>query len=666
MGTAAKENYKPRIDSHGNANGKLPAELAHMTNGAAKYKIKVLHLEDNEHDQIFVQEMLRVGGLECDLVAVKTSSDFESELKRRQYDLIISDYSMPSFDGLSGLEMARKLCPDIPFIFFSGTIGEESAIESLKKGAADYVIKQRPQRLVPAIQQALQNVAAKSLLKQTEQKNREQAELLDKATDAILVCDLNNHIIYWNRGAEQIYGWTVEEVMGKDIAQVLFHGKSPLQIEQMTKAVEESGEWTGEWKEVTKANKPILIQCRITLIRNEQGRPKSLLFINTDVTERKQLEEQFLRAQRLESLGTLVSGIAHDLNNTLTPVLIGVDVLRKTPAEKDTVLNMMEKNARRSAEMIKQMLTFARGDDAIKTLIPIEPLVNEMSKTLLHTFPKNIRFEIKMADKPWPVSGVPTQIFQVLMNLCVNGRDAMPKGGTLTLSVKNIEIDATAAAAIPDAKPGNYVCVGVADTGAGISAENMEKLFRPFFTTKAPGKGTGLGLSTSLGIIKNHGGFMTVASKVGQGTQVKFHLPTSDETQPSSPKSSLPQGNGEGVLVVDDEAIALVVARTALENYGYKVLTAANGLEAITSLSENREVIDVIMIDIGTPLMGGVATINALHKIKPDVKIVICGRSKKPAEEIKGRAQINGFISKPMTLEQLLTTVSEVLARARN
>ena len=465
-------------------------------NGAVKSKIRVLHLEDDEHDQIFVQETLRAGGLDCELVTVKNSQDFETELRKNHFDLIISDYSMPSFDGLSGLEMARKLSPDIPFIFFSGTIGEESAVDSLKKGAADYVIKQRPHRLVPAIRQALENVAAKARLKNTEQKNREQAELLDKATDAILVCDLNNHIIYWNRGAEQIYGWTTKEVIGKDIAQVLFHGKSPLQIEQMTKAVEESGEWTGEWREVTKANKPILVQCRITLIRNEQGRPKSLLFINTDITERKQLEEQFLRSQRLESLGTLVSGIAHDLNNSLTPVLIGVDVLRKAPQDKDTVLNMMEKNARRSAEMIKQMLSFARGDDTSKTLIPIEPLVNEMSKTLLHTFPKRIQIEIKSVTKPWPVSGVPTQIYRVLMNLCVNARHAMPRGGTLTLSVENAGIDSETAASIPDAKPGNYVCIGVADTGTGMTPDQMEKLFRPFFTTKAPGKGTGLGLST--------------------------------------------------------------------------------------------------------------------------------------------------------------------------
>jgi CheY-like chemotaxis protein len=289
-----------------------------------------------------------------------------------------------------------------------------------------------------------------------------------------------------------------------------------------------------------------------------------------------------------------------------------------------------------------------------------------MNKTLIHAFPKNIRCEVKVVEKPWPVSGIPTQIYQVLMNLCVNARDAMPKGGAITLSMENISIDAAMAQATPDAKPGNYVCIEVADTGMGIPPEQMEKLFRPFFTTKAPGKGTGLGLSTSLGIIKNHGGFMTVTSKMGEGTKFRVHLPASAEAQPSPSKSSLPRGHGEGVLVVDEETIAQVVARNALENYGYKVLAAANGLEAITSLSENRNLVDVVMIDISMPRTGGAATAIALRKIKPEIKIVVCGRSKKSAEEIKERAQINGFIPKPLTLELLLATVHQVIAQKHN
>jgi PAS domain S-box-containing protein len=625
----------------------------------------MLHLEDNEHDRIFVAEMLRVNGLSCHIVTVKSATDFEWELRNRKYDLILSDYSLPAFNGLSGLAMARELSPNTPFIFFSGTIGEESAVESLKKGAVDYVIKQRPHRLVPAIKQALQNVAANALLKQTEQKNRQQAELLDKATDAILVCDLNHRIVYWNRSAERIYGWMTAEVMEKDIVQVLFHGNTPPQLQEMSKAVEERGEWIGELHELAKDNRPVRVQCRTTLIRHENGQPKSLLIINTDITERKQLEEQLLRSQRLESLGVLVSGIAHDLNNTLAPVLIGVDVLRKAPAEKDNVLSMMENSAKRGADMIKQILAFARGDDAHKKSIPIEPLANEIGKTLAHTFPKNIQCEVKLSGKPWPVSGISTQLYQVLMNLCVNARDAMPHGGKLTLAVDNISMDAATAASIPDARPGNYVCVRVADTGVGISPEQMAKIFRPFYSTKAPGKGTGLGLSTSQGIIKNHGGFMTVTSKVGQGTEFKFFLPAVTEGSPTVlPEPALPRGNGESILVVDDEAVVLAVARTTLENYGYRVLSAENGLEAVTSLSENRDDVDLVITDMDMPLMGGRATATALRRIKPDIKIIVAGESEKEAE-IGKKIQINGFIPKPITTAKLLSIVHDVAGKNR-
>lgn len=627
-------------------------------------QICVLHLEDNERDRAFVAEWLCAGGLDCHLVAVKTADDFEWELRNRQYDLIISDYSLPSFDGLGGLAMARGLSPHTPFIFFSGTIGEESAVESLKNGAVDYVTKQRPHRLVPAIKQALQNVAANALLRQTEQKNREQAELLDKATDAILVCDLNHRILYWNQSAERIYGWKASEVRENDFVPVLFRREAPAQVQEMIKAIREQSEWTGELHQLHKDNRSLLIQCRATLIYDEQGQPKSLLFINTDITEQKQLEEQLLRSQRLESLGILVSGIAHDLNNSLAPVLIGVDVLRTAPDEKENILNMMEKSAKRGADMIRQMLSFARGDDARKTLIRIETLVKEMGKTLVHTFPKNIRCEMKLAEKPWPVSGISTQLYQVLMNLCVNARDAMPMGGALTLAVENTSVDAATAASLSNAKPGNYVCVRVSDTGTGMSSEQLKRIFQPFFTTKIHGKGTGLGLSTSLGILKNHGGFMTVTSKVGQGTDFKFYLPASTGVSPQdSPEPDLPRGNGEQILVVDDEAVVIAVVRTTLENYGYQVLVAENGLEAISSFSGNRDTLDLVILDFAMPLMNGCATAMALRRLQPEVKIIIVGEPEKHSEQVKEKVQINGFISKPVTMGHLLAIVHDVLTK---
>jgi two-component system cell cycle sensor histidine kinase/response regulator CckA len=630
-----------------------------------KKTVRVLHLEDDKNDRLFVQEMTHADGLDCEFTAVQTRNEFEKALHQGSFDLIISDYSMPSFDGMSGLSIAHELSPKTPFIFFSGTIGEDSAVKSLKRGAVDYVTKQRPHRLVPAIRQALRNAESQVLLQRTEEKNREQAELLDKATDAILVCDLSNRIIYWNESAERIYGWTEIEVIGKDMIEVLFHGKPPSQIQEMMKGVDERGEWTGELHELTKDGKSVIVQGRATLIRDDNRQPKSLLLINTDITERKQLEEQFLRSQRLESLGVLISGIAHDLNNALAPVLLGIDMLRTSPAEKEDILKTMQSSAKRGADMVKQVLAFARGGDTHKTLIHVEPLVKEMGKIITDTFPKNIDCQVKLSKELWPVSGIPTQLYQVLMNLCVNARDVMPEGGTLSLVTENVRVDAAMAAGHPDAKLGNYVCVSVTDTGSGISAEQMQKIFQPFFTTKPMGKGTGLGLSTSLSIIKNHGGFLTVHSDVGRGTEFKFYLPAVSENlsavTPIEP--SLPTGNGECILVVDDEAIVLVIARTALENYGYRVLTAASGLEAITYLAEKRNTVDLVITDLLMPLMGGVATAIALRRISPDIKIIFASGSENEAENVKERIEVNGFISKPFTVEKLLAGLRKVLAQ---
>ncbi|HEY1662776.1 MAG TPA: response regulator [Verrucomicrobiae bacterium] len=634
-----------------------------MGTDTLKHPVHVLHLEDDENDRILVQEMIKADGLNCDFLSVQTRSDLESALRNRKFDIIISDYSMPSFNGMSGLMTAREMSPETPFLFFSGTIGEESAVESLRNGAVDYVIKSRPQRLLPAIRRALRNVEEKALLQQTEQKNREQAELLDKATDAILVCDLVNRITYWNGSAERIYGWRAREVIEQDYLKVLFQGNPPAPIREMKASLEEKGEWTGELQQLTRDGKPVVVHCRATVIRNTYGQPKSLLLINTDVTERKQLEEQFLRSQRLESLGVLISGIAHDLNNALAPILIGVDIMRRSP-NKEEVLKTIEVSAKRGAEMVKQVLAFARGTDSNKTLIHVESLVREMGKIVNDTFPKNIHGEVKTSGETWPVMGLATPLYQVLLNLCVNARDAMPDGGTLTLQAANVQIDAETAARYPDAKPGNYVYVSVADTGMGISPEQMEKIFRPFYTTKAPGKGTGLGLSTSLNIIKNHGGFLAVNSEVERGTEFKFYLPAVLEPSSRTPAgSALPMGNGEGILVVDDEAIVLVIARTALENYGYRVLTAANGLEAISCLNEKSKSIDLVITDWIMPLMGGSTTATALRRIKPDVKIIAAGESDAETAEMIGQMEIDAFLAKPFTVEKLVKTVQSALKK---
>jgi PAS domain S-box-containing protein len=757
--------------------------------------VRILHLEDNEHDHVLVCEMLRTEGLLCELVAAKTREDFESALQQSKYDLILSDYTLPSFDGLRALSLAREVCPETPFIFFSGTIGEEAAVESLKNGAADYVLKQRPSRLAPAIRRALRSRQERALRKQAEralqqseerfrivaratndvvwewdiktnqvwfsenfqavfghsredidatlqwwldlihpddkgrvttgitallasggrvwwdehrvrradgfyaqvldrasvmydpagkpqrmvgvtidmserkqaeEKIREQAALLDKARDAIIVADLKERILYWNQSAERIYGWGAAEVMGKPLQEVLFQGKPPPELEETIKSIRERGEWVGELHELAKDGRPIIVQGRSMIIRDEHNRPKSLLIINTDITERKLLEEQFLRAQRLESLGVLVSGIAHDLNNTLSPVLMGVEIVREevVSPEIGSILDTMQTSARRSADMVRQMLTFVRGGEAKKHLIHAAQLVKEMGRIITDTFPKSIHCRVAVDKSCWPIPGLPTQLHQVLLNLCVNARDAMPAGGTLTLTVKNAQLRPADVALHPDAKPGNYLCLSVADTGTGIPAEQLRKIFEPFFTTKAPGKGTGLGLSTSLSIIRSHDGFITVHSEVGRGTEFKCYFPAATEIpeEAVAESISLPPGSGECILIVDDEAAILAIMRSTLENYGYQVLTAGSALEAIAHFTRNSDAVHLIITDLSMPFMDGRAAIQALRKIRPDVKIIVASGSEKEVEDLQKDIQTDALIPKPFTNEILLKAVHQVLA----
>ena len=293
-------------------------------------------------------------------------------------------------------------------------------------------------------------------------------------------------------------------------------------------------------------------------------------------------------------------------------------------------------------------------------------LGNEMEKIARDAFPKTIRVRMDVARDLWPVSGYPTQLYQVLMNLCINARDAMPNGGQLSLRAENVQLDKTCTQIYPDAIPGAYLLLSVSDTGTGMPPEVLEKLFQPFFTTKEPGKGTGLGLSTSLGIIKAHGGFITVKSQVGQGTHFDIYLPALSPTlEPNAePKlARLPTGNGEGILVVDDESSICEITKAALENYGYRVFVAHSGPEALTLYGEKRDEIVLVITDTDMPLMDGHATCIALKKINPALKIIMASGSEpnKSGKEIPVDSNISAFVPKPYTVEKLLTVAHEVL-----
>jgi PAS domain S-box-containing protein len=500
----------------------------------------------------------------------------------------------------------------------------------------------------------------------TEQQLREQAALLDSANDMIVVRDLNHRYLYCNQNAARHLGLTIEEMKQRTITEVM--GEVPPQYADAFRDVLQRGEWRGELTYGRRDGKPFIVESRWSLLRDDAGRPKAVLAINTDITEKKTLEAQYLRAQRMESIGMLAGGIAHDLNNVLAPIVMATQLLRLRHPDVNSqkLLSTLEASAQRGADLVRQVLTFARGLEGQHLLVQPKALVRDVEKLVSETFDKSIEVTSHIDSDLWPVPGDPTQLLQVLMNLCVNARDAMPHGGQLTLTASNARIDAQYAAMSPDLRPGLFVVFEVRDTGTGIPPEVQRHMFEPFFTTKGPGKGTGLGLSTALTIVKNHDGFITFSSTAGQGTTFKIYLPASTETtvaRGTTPGVPVPRGNGETILVVDDEASILTISRQALEAYGYQVLTASNGAEALALFAQQRARIAAVLTDMAMPVLDGAALIYALRRIDPGVKIIAASGLKSSVQSMEPFGLgTTCFLAKPFTAETMFQAIHEALA----
>lgn len=502
--------------------------------------------------------------------------------------------------------------------------------------------------------------------KEAEDKIAEQAQLLDITTDAILVKDLDETILYCNRSAEKIYGWTKEELIGNTANELLYREIST-ELEEALYYVVETGSWQGELHKVTKTGKNIIVASRWTLVHDEAGKAKSILTVDTDITEKKQLENQFLRTQRLESLGTLASGIVHDLNNMLTPILAIAQLLplKLNSRESDCseMLTMLENSAKQGADLVKQILTFARGNEGKRTVMQVKHLLKDIEQFAKRTFAKSIVIERNLPQDLLTVFADPTQIHQVLMNLVVNARDAMPNGGTITIAAQNLYIDESYAKMNIEAQVGNYVVVTIADTGTGIPPEVIERIFEPFFTTKQLGKGTGLGLSTVIGIVKNHGGFIEVNSQLGKGSQFKVYLPSTQETRTETAQENTTQiGNSELILVVDDEPAIREILKTTLESQNFEVLIAKDGIEAISTYVQNKKKISLLLIDMMMPEMDGATAIQTLQQLNPQVQLIaMSGLASTEALAQAAGTGIQGFLAKPFTKSDLLNTISGVL-----
>ena len=503
--------------------------------------------------------------------------------------------------------------------------------------------------------------------KRAEEQIAEQAAFLDKARDAITACSPEGEILFWNQGAEQIYGWKREEVLGRNLGE-LVHAE-PDVFDGLNRRVLAEEEWSGELRQLTKSRQEIIVESRWTLIRDKDGHPRSVLGINTDITEKKRIEGQFLRAQRMESIGTLAGGIAHDLNNILTPIMMSIELLRENVTaddDADKILRTIGTSARRGADIVRQVLSFARGIEGQRVEIQPKHLLKELTQIIRDTFPKDIHLDFFVPEDVWTVLGDPTQVQQVLVNLSVNARDAMPNGGDLTIRIENRELDEHYAAMNLQAKPGRYVEIAVTDTGAGIPPENLEKIFEPFFTTKELNKGTGLGLSTVMAIVKSHNGLINVYSELGRGTVFHVYFPAMDMSTEARKEqleeASPPRGNGETVLLVDDEASIRTVTGQTLLAFGYHVITASDGAEALALYAKYQEEIALVLTDMRMPVLAGSPMIQALLRINPALKIIAAsGLDTTGSLPSYTGAGVQHFLMKPYTAETLLKTIRAAL-----
>ena len=503
-----------------------------------------------------------------------------------------------------------------------------------------------------------------------EARLREQAELLHRANEAIITLNQDLQIQFWNRGAERLLKWTATEVVGSSGREILaIDGTSPAG-EDYRQAIRASRDWRGEITVRNKDGQALVLETSFTALRDPADRLTGWLSISSDITQQKALEDRYLRAQRLESLGMLSAGIAHDLNNVLAPIGMASALLRPRftqPADLK-IVDILSRSVERGSELVKQIMGFAQGASGTHRPVQIRHVLRDVTAVVSRTFPKSIVLEEVVESDLRPVQGNPSQIHQIILNLCVNARDAMPRGGVLRIGLSNCRIEDTPAAVEAGLRPGQWVKVEVRDTGTGMPPEVVARIWEPFFTTKGKDQGTGLGLATVRGIVDTHKGFITVATEVGKGTVFEVYLPPSGETaaeQAGGEATPGATGRGERILVVDDEASISTVMREILEAFQYQVETAEDGLQAERLFFQHPNRYALIVTDLDMPGKNGVDLVMAIRALRRDIKVLaISGLT--PAERRKlsrHLPEFDAYLEKPFSVAQFVRIVQDILQK---
>jgi two-component system, cell cycle sensor histidine kinase and response regulator CckA len=639
-------------------------------------ELRVLIVEDSEDDELLLLRALRQGGFEPSYLRVETPAAMRAALREQPWEIIISDYVMPQFSALAALRLLADEGLDLPLIIVSGTIGEETAVEAMQAGASDYLMKGNLTRLAPAIRRELNEATGRRERRRAELA-RQIAEarfagVLATAAEAIIAVDEQQRIVLFNPSAERMFGYRADEALGQPLDMLLPPGLIATHrqhIRSFASAPEQSramGKRHGELYGLRKDGSQFPIDASIAKL-HQNGETTFTVFLQ-DISQRKQLEAQLLQAQKMESIGRLAGGIAHDFNNLLTVISGYSEMLLASLADQDPRHGDVEeirRAAERASALTRQLLAFSRKQILAPQVLDINAIVADMNKLLVRLIGEDVRLLTALDPGLGQIRADPSQIEQVIVNLAVNARDAMPEGGTLTIETQNVDLDAESALQHMSLEPGRYVLLAVSDTGVGMAAEVQAHIFEPFFTTKAPGKGTGLGLATVYGIVTQSGGSIWVYSELGMGTTFKIYLPQSHgEVAPAAPPEplALVPAREQTILLVEDNAAVRALMRRILEQSGYTILEAASGAEAIAAAENHDGPIHLLLTDMVMPEMSGQVLAQRLERLRPTIRVLYASGYTENAIVHHGTlAGAAIFLQKPFTTSELIHKVREVL-----
>lgn len=753
--------------------------------------LQIVHFEANPVDASAVRDQLTRDGVECTIFPAETKAEYLAALARPEIDLILSDQP-PGMNGFDPLALAREKRPGVPFIFVIGVSHPDAGIATLHAGANDFVLKEYPTKLGPAVRRALNESRAQRDLQNIRRDLLQHAELLDLASDAIIICDAGGAITYWNRGAERIYRWNREEALGRNVDELL-QTRAAEALGWLKETFRAEDHWEGElWQtrrdgvEIvvasswtltdTKPDAPwlqinadvtdrvraaealrrseeryrrfvdedltgnfimkpdgainacnpafarifgfdsveeaqnanflsllrtkkegldliagirpnesverdelemhqrdgdaVYVAARLTATFNAEGQMTEVKGYLFNDTKRKRLEQQLIQAQKMEGLGTLAGGIAHDFNNILAIILgytTRIEDPQAHPEQVTEATRVIREAVERGAALVQQLLTSARQTEAQFAALDLNSLLREMENMLGATFPKTIDFVVHLQSNLPKLKADRSQIHQVLLNLCVNARDAMPDGGTITLqstTTSGVELGEH----FTGVNAERYACIRVIDTGSGISKQVKPHIFEPFYTTKERAKGTGLGLSVVYGVVNNHRGFVQVDSEVGYGTTFSVYLPLEQSADPAGTEGgqalARPHERGRTVMLVEDEEMIRGLGVLMLEGDGFRVLAAKDGLEAVEMFTEHKDEIGLVVCDLGLPKLGGREVFLKMKELKPNVRAIVASGYLEPnlRSEIL-RAGVIDTIQKPYDFREMLEKIREIMGQ---